>query len=159
MQETSATSHSVNLPLTTTTSCSNFCGPTAKCSITGQQCLADVDCPGCQSKQTKLPQNIEPVPGDNDAGKLTMGITPQYSSLTSGYGTNETAVTDNMYAKPSTANFGVNTWTSAFMQDEIMFNKRYKPTELQYMPHYRQRHSLTGLFVENGPMAANAQLS
>ena len=40
-------SHTVNTPLTTTTSCKNFCGPPARCSITGQQCTADIDCPGC----------------------------------------------------------------------------------------------------------------
>ena len=37
-----ATSHTVNLPLTTTYSCTNFCGPTARCSITGQQCSAAI---------------------------------------------------------------------------------------------------------------------
>ena len=43
-----STSHTVDLPLTTSYSCTNFCGPTARCSITGQQCSADIDCPGCQ---------------------------------------------------------------------------------------------------------------
>lgn len=64
-----ATSHTVNLPLTTTYSCTNFCGPTARCSITGQQCSADIDCPGCQpyspplkrlrtaSQATMMPEN------------------------------------------------------------------------------------------------------
>jgi hypothetical protein len=43
----------VNLPLTDTYSCQNFCGPTARCSVTGQQCSADIDCPGCNPyKQT-----------------------------------------------------------------------------------------------------------
>ena len=38
-----STSHTVDLPLTTTYSCKNMCGPQARCSITGQQCMADID--------------------------------------------------------------------------------------------------------------------
>ena len=50
----SDTSHSVDLPLINTYSCQNFCGPTARCSITGQQCAADIDCLGCNPyKQIK----------------------------------------------------------------------------------------------------------
>jgi len=79
-----ATSHTVNLPLTTTYSCSNFCGPTARCSITGQQCSADIDCPGCQPYSPPLKKSPDCIPGDNDAGKLTVGVTPRYSPLTSG---------------------------------------------------------------------------
>ena len=47
--ETSKTSHTVNLPLNTTTTCQNFCGPTARCAITGHQCSSDADCPGCKT--------------------------------------------------------------------------------------------------------------
>jgi hypothetical protein len=42
------TNHTVNLPLTTAYSCQNFCGPTSRCSVTGHQCMADIDCPGCE---------------------------------------------------------------------------------------------------------------
>lgn len=159
MQESSSTSHSVDLPLTTTHSCNNFCGPTARCSVTGQQCLADVDCPGCQPNVPPLPKTSEFIPGDNDAGKLTLGVTPQYSSLTNGYGTNETIITNNMYSKPSSPNFGANTWTTNFKQSEMLFNKRYKQHGMQNEPSYQKRYSLTGEFVEDGPMASNAQLS
>ena len=106
-----STSHTVDLPLTTTYSCKNFCGPTSRCSITGQQCLADIDCPGCQPYSPS-------VPGDNDAGKLTLGATPQYSSLTSGYGTQELEITTNMYSKPAQPNFGVDTWSDEFNEDK-----------------------------------------
>ena len=34
----SKTSHTVDLPLTITYSCTNFCGPTARCAKTGQRC-------------------------------------------------------------------------------------------------------------------------
>ena len=50
-------SHSVDLPLTTTYSCKNFCGPPARCSITGQQCTSDIDCPGCQPMYLHYPHH------------------------------------------------------------------------------------------------------
>lgn len=153
-----STSHTVNLPLTTTYSCKNFCGPTARCSITGQQCLADIDCSGCQPYSPPLPKAKGCVPGDNDAGKLTLGVTPQYSSLTSGYGTKELQITSNMYSKPSQANFGVDIWSSAFNEENKLFNQRYKPSGLQYMPDYPKRYSLTGEFIEDGPYASNAPI-
>jgi len=82
-----STNHTVDLPLTTTYSCKNFCGPTARCLITGQQCTADIDCPGCQPYSPPLQRTGCGPPGDNDAGKLTWGMTPTYSPLTSGFGT------------------------------------------------------------------------
>ena len=157
----SGTSHNVNLPLTTTYSCKNFCGPTARCSATGQQCFTDIDCPGCQPKQgnTYAQQNdTTSVPGDNDAGKLTLGVTPQYSPLTSGYGTHETIITNNMNSKPAMPNFGVNTWLGEFNEDRSLFDKRYKPKDLQFMPNYKQRYSLTGEFMDEGPLASNSPL-
>ena len=154
-----ATSHTVDMPLTTTSSCKNFCGPTARCSITGHQCSADIDCPGCQPPiQGRIPQNDISVPGDNDAGKLTLGVTPQYSSLTSGYGTHETIITNNMNSKPAAPNFGVNTWLGEFNEDRSLFDKRYKPKNLQFMPNYKQRYSLTGEFIDEGPFASNAPI-
>ena len=156
-----STSHTVDLPLTTTYSCTNFCGPTARCAITGQQCFADIDCPGCQPYSPSLKGSSDSsvsVPGDNDAGKLTWGVTPQYSPLTSGYGTQEAVITSNMYSKPAMPNFGVDTWTSTFKEEETLFNKRYKPSGLKYMPNYPERYSLTGQFIEDGPYPSNAPL-
>jgi hypothetical protein len=152
----SSTSHNVNLPLTTTYSCQNFCGPKATCSITGQQCSADIDCPGCQPYSPPLKKTPGCVPGNNDAGKLTLGVTPTYSPLTSGYGTQETIITSNMYSKPSMANFGVNTWLAEFNEEQYLYNKRYKPPSIQYMPNYPERYSLTGEFIEDGPFASNS---
>jgi hypothetical protein len=152
----STTSHSVDLPLTTKYSCRNFCGPNARCSNTGQQCSADIDCPGCQPYSPPLPPSGQLIPGDNDAGKLTIGVTPQYSSLTSGYGTQERVITNNMFSKPSMPNFGGNMWISDFESDKDLFDKRYKPTNLPFMPNYPKRYSLTGQFVEDGPFASNS---
>jgi hypothetical protein len=158
-----ATSHTVDLPLTTITSCKNFCGPTARCSITGQQCSADIDCPGCQTIKTQdntvyTQQNTANVIGDNAAGKLTLGVTPQYSSLTSGYGTHETIITKNMGSKPAAPNFGVDTWLGEFNEGRSLFDKRYKPNNLQFMPNYKQRYSLTGEFMDDGPFPSNSPL-
>jgi hypothetical protein len=154
------TSHTVDLPLTTTYSCQNFCGPTARCSITGQQCFADIDCPGCQPYSPPLKREDASgcIPGDNDAGKLTWGVTPRYSPLTSGYGTHEAVITSNMYSRPAMPNFGVNTWLSEFNEEDALFNKRYKPYGLTYMPNYPERYSLTGEFIEDGPFPSNATL-
>ena len=150
------TTHSVDLPLTTTYSCKNFCGPTSRCSITGQQCLSDIDCPGCQPYVPPLPPSkIDCVRGDNDAGKLTVGVTPTYSPLTYGYGTRERIITDDLYGKPAQPNFGVNTWINAFNESEELFNKRYKPQDLQYMPKYPPMYSITGDFLGDGPLPSN----
>ena len=91
-----------------------------------------------------------------NAGKLTFGVTSPYSPLTSGYGTQETIITSNMYSKPSMANFGVNTWLAEFNEEQYLFDKRYKPPALQYMPNYPERYSLTGEFIEDGPFASNS---
>ena len=151
-----STSHSVDLPLTTKYSCKNFCGPSARCSISGQQCSADIDCPGCQPYSPPLPKSNENIPGDNDAGKLTYNINPRYSSLTSGFGTQERVITNNMFSKPSMPNFGGNIWFSDFIKDKKMFDERYKPKNIEFMPNYPERYSLTGQFIEDGPFAANS---
>ena len=54
LKESSDTSHTVNLPINTTISCENMCGPLNRCSITGQQCTSDIDCYGCQNLNTYI---------------------------------------------------------------------------------------------------------
>lgn len=149
------TSHTVNLPLTTTYSCKNFCGPTARCAITGQQCFTDIDCPGCQPYSPPLPKTKDNIPGASDAGKLTVGVTPTYSPLTSGYGTRERVITNDMYARPPQANFGVDVWGESFNEGQMLFNRRYKPNKLQYMPQYPPMYSITGEFIGDGPLPSN----
>jgi hypothetical protein len=151
--------HTVNMPINTSYSCKNFCGPTARCSITGQQCFADIDCPGCQPYSPPLPRSKNCVPGDNDAGKLTWGVTPQYSVLTTDIGTQAKLVTHDKFSKPYMANFGINTWSASAKTGVDLFDKRYKPDKLRYMPDYPDRYSLSGQFVEGGPIAANGYLS
>ena len=149
------TTHSVDMPLTTTYSCNNFCGPTARCSITGQQCFADIDCPGCQPYVPPLTRDqTEFISGDDDAGKLTIGVTPTYSTLTTDIGTRATVITDEN--KPVTMDHGLNMWRASFNEDMKLFNKRYKPPSREY-PKYPPRLTLSGEFVDNGPIPSNAE--
>lgn len=153
------TTHTVDLPLNTRYSCQNFCGPTARCAKTGQQCFADIDCPGCQPYSPPLPENGgKCVPPNDDSGKLTYNQTPRYSQLTSDLGSRAKIITDNVNESPVQANFGVNTWRKSFNEERKLFDQRYKPGQLPYMPDYPKTYSITGEFLEQGPLAANAYL-
>lgn len=150
-----ATSHTVDLPLTNSVSCDNFCGPTARCAKTGHQCLADVDCPSCEASSRTDKPTGKPVPGDNSGGKMTVGVTPQYSSLTSGYGTQKAVITDQLYGKPLEPSLGDNTWRKSFDESTSLFEARYKPPSLPNMPVYAPMYSATGMFLGDGPLPAN----
>lgn len=151
-----SSTHNVDMPLTTEYSCQNFCGPTARCAITGQQCFADTDCPGCQPPESSGSTNkTDCVPGDNASGKLTVGVTPQYSPLTSGYGTNEKIITKDMNGKPAQPNFGVNTWRKKFDESLGLFNQRYQLKNSEFMPKYPPMYSITGEFLGDGPLPSN----
>lgn len=159
-QNSEKTSHTVDLPLTTTYSCQNFCGPTARCSITGQQCFADIDCPGCKPYTPPLITDSKKIDikGNNDAGKLTVGTTPTYSVLTTDIGTRAKMIWNKKFSKAPSAEFGINIWRKDYDEDKKMFDKRYKPNKLEYMPNYPERYSITGDFIEEGPLASNAVL-
>jgi hypothetical protein len=154
------TTHNVDIPLTTTTSCKNMCGPPNRCSITGQQCFSDIDCPGCEPQVPPLsPSTGENIIGNDDAGKLTVGVTPNYSPLTTGFGTQSRIYTSNKFGKPASPNWGIDTWTDKFNKDRKLFDDRYKPSGLKNMPSYSDRYSITGEFVDDGPLASNSYLS
>ena len=154
------TSHNVDMPLTTTTSCKNMCGPPNRCSITGQQCMSDIDCPGCEPNVPPFSPSNEEVNiiGDDDAGKLTAGVTLNYSPLTTGFGTQSRIVTSDKFSKPAMPNFGVNTWSGKFNKGRKLFDDRYKPAGLKNMPSYSDRYSLSGEFIDEGPLPSNSYL-
>ena len=157
--EASNTNHTVNLPLNTTSTCSNFCGPTARCSVTGQQCTSDIECPGCQPNEPQSqtnPQYTPNVPGNDDAGKLD--YKPGYSTLTTDIGSKAAIFNDNKSGVPVQANFGQNTWIDKFNESRQLFDERYKPAGLENLPSYPNRPSATGQFIDEGPLAANAYL-
>lgn len=60
--ESQKTSHTVDLPLNTSYTCQNFCGPTARCAITGHQCSIDAACPGCQTYSSSMPKTKDCIP-------------------------------------------------------------------------------------------------
>jgi len=152
------TTHNVNLPINTTYQCNNFCGPPGRCSKTGQQCMADNDCPGCQPYSPPLPRrrNNE-VRGENDAGKSISGRFLTYSSLTTDLGTQAKRFYSYNKRAPE-ANFGPNLWKSKYNQGEKLYNQRYVPQNLLNMSKYPYRYTMSGEFLTNGPIAANAYL-
>lgn len=154
-----STTRSIDLPLNTRYSCQNFCGPTARCAMTGQQCFTDIDCPGCQPYSPPLPNNSNKcVPPNDDSGKMTFNQTPRYSELTVDFGSRAKIITDDLNSKPFHANFGVNTWKKTFDEERKLFDKRYKPGKMPYMTDYPKTYSLSGEFIEQGPLAANSYL-
>jgi len=163
------TSHTVDMPLTTTTSCTNFCGPQSQCAATRDQCTSDVDCPGCQPVLKSDETWTKDVRGQNDAGKLGY-FAPQYSTLTTDIGTQAAFYypasrigAGSKTAKVATAQLEGGL-TPAGKEGQRLFNKKSaylrKQGRWKYEPKYPPRDSTTGLFVnEDGPLAANAYLS
>ena len=46
------TKNSYSVNLFDSGNCKNKCSPTARCYLTGQQCFADLDCPGCHRSRS-----------------------------------------------------------------------------------------------------------
>lgn len=151
--------YSLDMPLTNTYSCSNFCSPTSRCAITGQQCFADLDCPGCNPNTP--PYSITSykyeVPGNNDAGKLS-NLPLQYSPLTNDIGTKSKQISFNEFDKAPSPDFGVNTWFNQFNIGKKLFDERYKAYGLENMPSYPKTYTSTGLFIDEGPTSSNSVL-
>jgi len=168
-KNTPETSHMVNIPLTTTFSCKNKCGPQSQCSITREQCTSDVDCYGCQPVIDE-PQKYEfNVRGQNDAGSLTYNATPKYSALTTDIGTRAAFFKkpngkSSEYSKVPEVYYGEDTWLKSFneeekiVDEEIAYKYSTEPSKYTYLPTYPTRPSVTGAFADNGPLASNAYL-
>jgi hypothetical protein len=157
------TTHNVNLPINTTYSCKNMCGPYGKCSITGQRCLSDIDCYGCQPSTSEISTSfleMNTPQGEDDAGKYSY-LAPTYSELTTDVGTRAKLTSLSAKFSPTPEyNAGVNTWRTEFDEKSALYNDVYAPpSNLANMPSYPTRYSLSGQFQENGPLASNAYLS
>jgi len=153
------TNHVVNQPINTSMSCKNMCGPLSRCSITGEQCTSDVDCFGCVPKitETEIQKYGPDVKGENDAGKLTGGVTPNYSPLTTDIGTNAAAASaSGSLENPPQYNQGTDVWKNRFNNGYKFFYQRYRPPkDLPYEPDYPDRSTMSGEFTENGPLPSN----
>ena len=135
----SKTINNDSLPLITGLSCRNMFGPTTKCSKPGGRCLYNMDCPGCKLNIPKHIPYQKYVLSENDAGKLTTGVTPTYSSLTTDIGTQAKIFKSNLnIATPKLSN-GVNTWMSNFNKGQALFDSKFAPPQSKYMPVYNKK--------------------
>ena len=166
---TPLTTHSVDLPINTNFTCSNVCGPTARCSKSGQQCSTDVDCynNGCQSllkpPTKKQVENVEDEPeADYDAGILTYNQTPQYSSLTTDIGTEATVINKN--AELPRPYQGLPVWEQTYNKqaqmedDKLAYKYSASPEQYRTAPFYPVATTITGVFYDIGPTPANASI-
>jgi hypothetical protein len=177
-------SHNVNMPINDPLNCKNFCGPNAKCLLTGEQCSSDIDCYGCNPGSKQQSECITKDVAPYDAsGKLGQNLGLQYSSLTTGYN-NHNADFSEIYpgSKDSQLTIpyqGLDTWTDSFNVGLHLYNKTRETGDkyaigltnaipiatdtsanklLYYEPKYQLTTSLTGQFYETTPPASNASL-
>jgi hypothetical protein len=118
-----------------------------------------MDCPGCQPNMPNPRPYKKYVPPYNDAGKLTVGVTPTYSSLTTDIGTQSKQFKGTMNTPTPKISNGTNTWSSKFNNDKMLYDSKFAPPQLQYMPKYSKRYTPTGEFIDIGPLASNAYLN
>jgi hypothetical protein len=141
-----------------------MCGPNAQCSITREQCTSDIDCYGCQPPTPQYSNDTsKPVVGDNDAGKLIYNQNPQYSSLTTDI-SNTAGYFNGPNSKVPQPYYGVNKWVNPSNDGMQYFYRSYNytyetdPKQYKYLPEYPVDESATGLFIDYGPVPANATL-
>ena len=171
------TSHTVNLPINTTFECENKCMPPARCSITGEQCSSDIDCCGCNPNAKKIQKLLEEGIDLNDINnevgsidKFVEGFTAD--QLKSAYGNDaKNKVTDfdlftkehELFSKPPQYYLGEDMWSKSFYEGAKLFNDAHDPNIQkaryaggpdpgQFQLKYPDRTTLSGLFVENGPL-------
>lgn len=168
-------SHTVNLPINDPVSCKNFCGPNAKCLLTGEQCSSDVDCYGCQPKQENrsecITKDVEPY---DATGKLTQNQGLQYSPLTTGYNNHNIGfakLDENSNDRTVTKGYqGPDLWSKSFNEGLRLYNKKRESADkygynldfgfntktTQMEPKYPLQISATGEFYETTPPASNS---
>jgi hypothetical protein len=159
VKETFTNNNNVNLPINTTSSCLNKCSPgNNSCYITGEQCIKDNDCYGCNPLDNFFIKKNFNVIGDNDAGKLTDNVTPNYSILTTDIGTKAGIYNySQINSPPPQYNKGINTWRTLFDEGKLLFDKRYNPSIMldNVEPNYEEMPTLTGEFRVIGPKPSN----
>jgi hypothetical protein len=156
--------------------CNNFCGPKGECAITREQCVADFECADCIKTELD-PDSIIKVQGYNSTflegfsstntnGSSPICNSPERSLLTTDI-TNFATVIENEKGKESNVpkmNLGVDLWTKAYNyglkleKSKLNYDFVMYPGELEYQPKYNMTKSVTGMFDDFGPTAANAAL-
>jgi hypothetical protein len=161
-KENFTNNNNVNLPFNSKTSCLNKCASgNNSCYITGEECIRDSDCYGCNSLNqppTKYKNNSK-IMGYNDAGKLTDNMTPDFSVLTTDIGSKAAIYNYSQINKPPPQyNKGINTWRRVFDEGKLLFDKKYNPSivfEDGILPSYEEMPTLSGEFTVIGPKPAN----
>jgi hypothetical protein len=155
-----STNHNVEVPLTSTFSCKNMCGPNNRCSLTGEQCSSDIDCFGC-NPGTKQFSNSKRDLDDMEANYINDSKNPATtlyastgSSLISDIGVNARIIKNSDNSSPQYFK-GVNTWKESFDAGMELYDKRYTPETSEFTPKYPTRDTLSGEFITNGPLASN----
>ncbi len=160
--------------------CNNFCGPKGECAITREQCVADFECADCIKDELDSDSIIEVkeynssfLEGFSNAnanGSSSMYNSPETSSLTTDI-TNFATVIENENKKGKgkgsnvpKMNLGVDLWTKTFNyglsleKSKLNYDFVMYPGELEFQPKYNMTKSVTGMFDDFGPTAANATL-
>lgn len=177
-------SHTVNLPINDPVSCSNFCGPKATCSKTGEQCTSDVDCFGCQplpKKENTCLTKYVPAHEENIfSQKLSLKpIKPMvtsfkgYDSLDNDY---EEAYAGSKQSQITPYYKGEDLWTNSFNEGLNFYNKKreandrfsegissdLKDLSTSKLPFYTMQYpttiSSTGQFYQTLAPPSNADL-
>ena len=159
LKENFTNNNNVNLPFNTKVSCLNKCAPgNNSCYITGEQCISDGDCYGCEILDQPHIQKHSTVIGANDAGKLSDNMTPSYSVLTTDIGSKAAIYNYSELNKPPPQyNKGINTWRTVFDEGKLLFDKRYNPSIMidGIEPNYEEMPTLSGEFSVIGPKPSN----
>ena len=66
--------------------------------------------------------------------------------------------TEGFTPSPPMANFGTNIWRSPFDNSLHEFDKRYKIKEIQGILKYPNHYTVTGEFIDDGPLEWNHPL-
>jgi len=148
--------------------CNNFCGPKGECAINREQCVSNSECSGCIKETTLikpnevLEYNSSFIEGFTNTS-LPMYKSPETSSLTTDISNFATVIEKD--AKIPKMNLGVDLWTKAFNyglkmeESKLNYDFVLYPGELEYKPKYNTTETVTGIFNDTGPTAANASLN
>ena len=151
--------------------CDNFCGPKGECAINKEQCVSNSECSGCIKETTSikpikvLEYNSSFIEGFTNTSRnsnLPMYKSPETSSLTTDISNFATVIEKD--AKIPKMNLGVDLWTKSFNyglkleESKLNYDFVLYPGELEYKPKYNTTETVTGMFNDTGPTAANASL-
>ena len=78
--------------------------------------------------------------------------------MTTDIGTQAKFFGKKVLGKPAEPNHGINTWRTKWNVGNKLFKERYADVGLPMQMNYPSRYLMSGEFIENGPLAANAYL-